>query len=97
MKKIFVDEDVCVKIFLIGVVILDKFVEFVCEDKVVYVFYLYIIYKEYGQYMDEMDMNEMYDKFVDNFWVKKEKINLWKLFEKLVMFCFELGYLYIMF
>lgn len=74
-KKISADEDVRVKTLSIGVVIPDKFVELAREDKAAYVFYPHTIYKEYGQHMDEMDMNEMYDKFVDNPRVKKEKIN----------------------
>ncbi|MCD2476416.1 ribonucleotide-diphosphate reductase subunit alpha, partial [Staphylococcus aureus] len=44
-----------------------------------------------------MDMNEMYDKFVDNPRVKKEKINPRKLLEKLAMLRSESGYPYIMF
>ncbi|MBD5027394.1 ribonucleotide-diphosphate reductase subunit alpha, partial [Xanthomonas citri pv. citri] len=78
-------EDVRVKTLSIGVVIPDKFVELAREDKAAYVFYPHTIYKEYGQHMDEMDMNEMYDKFVDNPRVKKEKINPRKLLEKLAM------------
>lgn len=72
-KKISADEDVRVKTLSIGVVIPDKFVELAREDKAAYVFYPHTIYKEYYQHMDEMDMNEMYDKFVDNPRVKKEK------------------------
>lgn len=86
-----------VKTLSIGVVIPDKFVELAREDKAAYVFYPHTIYKEYGQHMDEMDMNEMYDKFVDNPRVKKEKINPRKLLEKLAMLRSESGYPYIMF
>nr|WGD92107.1 class 1b ribonucleoside-diphosphate reductase subunit alpha [Bacillus subtilis] len=96
-KKISADEDVRVKTLSIGVVIPDKFVELAREDKAAYVFYPHTIYKEYGQHMDEMDMNEMYDKFVDNPRVKKEKINPRKLLEKLAMLRSESGYPYIMF
>ncbi|MBU5262165.1 class 1b ribonucleoside-diphosphate reductase subunit alpha [Bacillus atrophaeus] len=96
-KKISADEDVRVKTLSIGVVIPDKFIELAREDKAAYVFYPHTIYKEYGQHMDEMDMNEMYDKFVDNPRVKKEKINPRKLLEKLAMLRSESGYPYIMF
>ncbi|MED3627854.1 class 1b ribonucleoside-diphosphate reductase subunit alpha [Bacillus subtilis] len=96
-KKISADEDVRVKTLSIGVVIPDKFIELAREDKAAYVFYPYTIYKEYGQHMDEMDMNKMYDKFVDNPRVKKEKINPRKLLEKLAMLRSESGYPYIMF
>ncbi|WP_423243995.1 class 1b ribonucleoside-diphosphate reductase subunit alpha [Bacillus velezensis] len=96
-KKISADEDVRVKTLSIGVVIPDKFIELAREDKAAYVFYPRTIYKEYGQHMDEMDMNEMYDKFVDNPRVKKEKINPRKMLEKLAMLRSESGYPYIMF
>ncbi|MBO3794312.1 class 1b ribonucleoside-diphosphate reductase subunit alpha [Bacillus subtilis] len=96
-KKISADEDVRVKTLSIGVVIPDKFIELAREDKAAYVFYPHTIYREYGQHMDEMNMNEMYDKFVDNPRVKKEKINPRKLLEKLAMIRSESGYPYIMF
>ncbi|MBU3229432.1 class 1b ribonucleoside-diphosphate reductase subunit alpha [Shouchella clausii] len=96
-RKISADEDVRVKTLSIGVVIPDKFIELMREDKDAYLFYPHTVYKAYGQHFDEMDMEEMYETLVDDPRVRKEKINPRRLFQKLAILRSESGYPYIMF
>lgn len=96
-RKISADDDVRVKTLSIGVVIPDKFVELMREDRDAYLFYPHTVYKAYGQHLDEMNMDEMYDKLVDDPRIRKEKINPRRLFQKLAILRSESGYPYIMF
>lgn len=45
IKKLNVDDDICVKILLMGVVIFDKFMELVRDNKDMWLFYLYIVFE----------------------------------------------------
>ncbi len=96
-RKISADEDVRVKTLSIGVVIPDKFIELMREDKDAYLFYPHTVYKAYGEHLDEMNMEDMYETLVDDPRVRKEKINPRRLFQKLAILRSESGYPYIMF
>ncbi len=96
-RKISADDDIRVKTLSIGVVIPDKFIELMREDKDAYLFYPHTVYKAYGVHLDEMNMKEMYDTLVDDPRVRKEKINPRQLFQKLAILRSESGYPYIMF
>lgn len=72
-RKISADEDVRVKTLSIGVVIPDKFIELMREDKDAYLFYPHTVYKAYGEHLDEMNMEDMYETLVDDPRVRKEK------------------------
>lgn len=75
IKKINVDEKIRFVILLLGVIILDKFMELVEKNEVVYVFYFYIVYKKYGVFFDEIEMDEWYDKLVNDSDIRKKEIN----------------------
>ncbi|UTR08538.1 class 1b ribonucleoside-diphosphate reductase subunit alpha [Alkalihalobacillus sp. LMS6] len=96
-RKISADEDVRVKTLSIAVVIPDKFIELMREDRAAYLFYPHSVYKAYGVHLDDMDMSEMYDQLVDDPRVQKEQIKPRQLFQKLAVLRSESGYPYIVF
>ena len=98
-KKLNADDDVRVKTLSMGVVVPDKMIELMREDKDMYVFYPHTVYKEYGESFSDMavDMDKWYDELVNNPKVRKRKINPRRLFDMIAQLQGESGYPYIMY
>lgn len=96
-KKINVDEKIRIKSLSIGVIVPDKFMELLSEDKDFYVFKPHSVFLEYKTYLDEMDMDTMYQTLLENENVTKRKINARSLFVKIAQTQKESGYPYLFF
>lgn len=92
-----VDEKICIKMLLFGVVVLDIIFEFVKNDEDMYLFLLYDVEKVYGVLFGDILVIEKYCEMVDDLCIKKMKINVCEFFQIVVEIQFEFGYLYVMF
>lgn len=95
-KKINADEKTRIKTLSIGLTIPNKFYELAAQNEMFYVFSPYSIQREYGLRMTEVDFDEMYDEFVSNPKVRKERLmNAREMLVKIAQTQFESGYPYI--
>lgn len=92
-----VDEKICIKMLLFGVVIFDVIFELVKKNNDMYFFLLYDVEKVYGVFFLEILVFEKYVEMVDDKCIKKKKINVCEFFQIIVEIQFESGYFYIMF
>lgn len=84
IKKVNVDEDLCLFIILIGLIVLFKFFDLVKEGKDFYMFVFYIVKEEYGVILDDIDLEKYYDDMVVNLNVEKKKKNVCEMLNLIV-------------
>lgn len=96
-KKINADEKSRIQTLSLGLLVPDKFMNLVKENKPTYFFYPHNVYQQYNQHLDEMDMNEMYDKLLDNPKIFKKKYDSRELMQLIAITQFESGYPYLIF
>lgn len=92
-----VDEKICIKILLLGVVIFDIIFQLVKEDVQMVLFLFYDVEWLYGKFFVDCVIGDFYLQLVVDEWVCKCWICVCDLFQCLVEIQFEFGYLYIMF
>lgn len=92
-----VDEKICIKMFLFGVVIFDIIFEFVKNNEDMYFFLLYDVECVYGVVFIEIFVMEKYCEMVEDVCIVKKKIKVCDFFQVIVEIQFESGYFYIMF
>jgi ribonucleoside-diphosphate reductase alpha chain len=96
-KKINSDEKSRIQTLSIGVIVPDKFIELVKQDKDIYMFAPFSIYQTYGKHMDDMNMSEMYDTLVAHEGVVKKSMRARELLSLIAKTQFESGYPYLIF
>lgn len=96
-KKINADEKSRIQTLSLGLVIPDKFMELVKDNKNTHFFSPHNVFEQYGEYLDEMDMNVMYDKLVANPKIIKKVIKARELMQLIAITQFESGYPYLVF
>lgn len=96
-KKINADEKSRIQSLSLGVLINDKFMELVAQNKEVCLFYPHSIYKEYKKNLEDIDMNLMYDELVSNSNVMKKRYSARDIMQQIAIIQFESGYPYLIF
>lgn len=98
-KKVNADEKLRLKTLSIGVIIPDKFMEILKDNKskYYYTFYPKNIYDTYGIQLSQMNMNEWYDKLVNDKRIRKTQRSKIDILQSIIKTQAEAGYPYIFF
>jgi ribonucleoside-diphosphate reductase alpha chain len=96
-KKINADEKSRIQTLSIGLIVPDKFIELVKENKEVNLFAPYSVYEVYGKHLDDMNMSEMYDELTNHKDIIKKTVNARDLLLNIAKIQFESGYPYIVY